>query len=321
MTVSIEHDGMLRVEDDGFHLDSGVDWQTEGSWWCFFDRERRLGGWIYHITRTTLSFASGGVWVWHDGARLFAEVPYFRDVRPQFFDLGDGDLRRFTWPDGVSLEMLEPLQRYRLTYNDAKRISLDLQYEGIMSPYVSAVGDPKRVTRFDQPCRVTGLLRLNGEAIPIDCLAMRDHSWGSRPEPAAPAEPSYAGQGPELASRPAPYLYATASADDAFFVILGRGILVRSDRRTDLVSITQRIERDPDGCPRHVIVDGEDTEGRRLHAEGETLSAILRPSQSRGIGWICVLDWSFDGQRCLGDIQDVWSIPAWREYRAWLKGS
>jgi len=73
--MTVGHEGLLKEEDDGFHPDPTQSWMTEGSWWSFYDRERRLGGWIYHLTRLNLGHASGGVWVWDDTATLFSEVP------------------------------------------------------------------------------------------------------------------------------------------------------------------------------------------------------------------------------------------------------
>ncbi len=72
---------------------------------------------------------------------------------------------------------------------------------------------------LDQFGRVTGTLVLHGEEIPIDCYAMRDHSWWHlRPE-----------QWKDNGGR-STYITGMASPDTAFFGA-GPGGFVRARRR------------------------------------------------------------------------------------------
>ena len=59
------------------------------------------------------------------------------------------------------------------------------------------------LTHFDQPGRVTGTLALLGDRIDVDCIAVRDRSWGRRPE--------HLGLTPRLS-----YAFGSASDGDAF---------------------------------------------------------------------------------------------------------
>jgi len=158
---------------------------------------------------------------------------------------------------------------------------------------------------------------LGNETILVDCYALRDHSWGPRSDAPGPS-PTW-GSGESLARRPAPYLWGAASEKHTFFVMGQHSVLVRDGERADLPNPEQRIDRDPTGRPTHIVVTGDDTAGRRLHAEGEVLSAIARPSGSSNFGWVCYVEWDIDGDVGPGDVQDIWPIGQWREYRRWAR--
>ena len=320
MTQGLE--SLVGPSDDDFH--PGADpWHTEGSWWGFSVPERRIGGWIYHLTRLGLGVASGGVWVWDDRATSCFEAPYYRNEVIQPLPPGPHNLNDFRWPDGVALRTLEPMQRYRMQYRDRDLIELDLEYCGISAPYVSANGSPPRPFRLEQVCRVTGTLALRGERIAVDCLAMRDHSWGIRKEQTLSTTPTALIGRDELArldQRPVVYFYGNASADEAFFVMGPGGYLTHKGVRHDLAQVRQTIRRNAaNDHIETIVVEGTDTAGRALHAEGRALSCIDRPSNS-GLGMIYVVEWNINGHAGYGDLQDIWPIDLWSAFRAARRG-
>ncbi len=309
-------ESLLTPTDDGFHRDLSVTWQTEGSWWCFFHEERRLAGWIYHLTRTTLGVASGGVWIWDDQATQWYEAPYFMIQNTQPITSA-ADLRSMRWPDGVALTALKPLQRYRLTYDDSPAVAFDLEYQSMMSPYETTVGFPPAVVRFEQPSTVTGHLRLRNEVLAIDCMAMWDHSWGDRPEPRT--NPTRGGTSPEqLANRPAPYLWGTASASQAFFVMGNKGYFVADGARSALLNVEQLTVRRPgDGMIESMTVTGVDEIGRTLKATGHPVNLLIRPSAGSSVGFIYTMKWHINGVDAVGDVQDAWPVEDWSAYRSY----
>ena len=96
----------------------------------------------------------------------------------------DQDLDDCRLPTGVAIKVLEPCHRYALGYDDGDRLQADLRFEGVMPPEpLTAVGSTfGSAHHFDQFGRVSGELILHGERIPIDCIGMRDRTWGARPE-------------------------------------------------------------------------------------------------------------------------------------------
>src|SRR5690606_26426048 len=126
---------------------------------------------------------AGGAWVWDDTAHLPWEVLYsanFTALRlPRDQDLDDIRL-----PTGVSVRAIEPLTSYEIGYEDEGRLQAKLRFDAVMAPFALSSGDTGfgGLGHFDQFGRMSGHIVLDGETIDIDCLSMRDRSWGPRPE-------------------------------------------------------------------------------------------------------------------------------------------
>lgn len=114
---------------------------------------------------------------------------------------------------GLRFQVLEPLQRLRVTYSGpanllAKGLDLadpgpalkaspidaleiDLEYQNLIPVYGLAgnedavggiAGGEETIAsrHYQVPCRVRGTVRLEGEVHQVDALGYRDHSWGPR---------------------------------------------------------------------------------------------------------------------------------------------
>ena len=176
---------IFTERDDRFHFDelAGDWWSTETAWFSFSHPERRLGGWFYTMARPTIGTVAGGAWVWDDAAHLPWEVLYSANYTALELPR-DQDLDDITLPTGVSIRVIEPCMSYSLGYNDASRLQATLRFEGVMppEPLTSTGSTFGRSHHFDQIGRVSGEIILHGETIPIDCLAVRDRTWGRRRE-------------------------------------------------------------------------------------------------------------------------------------------
>jgi hypothetical protein len=141
----------VTPDDDQWHDYSQQWWETETTWWSFNVPERKLGGWLYTQVLAVQGTCNGGAWVWDD-----SEAGALYEVRHQGLAFPDrGDLRHATFPNGNTVEMLEPLMKYRTTYSDPGRFEADLVHEGIMVPHsIRSAAWPFWATRhFDQPIR------------------------------------------------------------------------------------------------------------------------------------------------------------------------
>lgn len=301
----------LTAEDDGFHgPPDDAWWWTETAWFWFFVPERRLGGWIHHWVRPNIGVCGGGWWIWDDTSFLHWDAPWYSNHHNLRIP-ADADLRDITFPTGVSLRCLEPLSTYELRYDrSSDPVAFDLRFDAVMEPWVSAVDGPAgRVPHhLDQFGRVHGRLDLHGEAIDVDCLAIRDRTWRVRSERWTEG----GGHG---------YTSAMASSGEAFLSVGGdgdsTGFLVLDGRRSGFRGGRRTVERDPDhGFVTQVRVEATDDLGRQLDAHGRSVSRQAMPVPGvAGVAWTSLVEWTINGVRALGDDQEPWPIMTWSHAR------
>lgn len=312
------HDApQITARDDGFHFGemSARWWITETAWFSFCKPEMKLGGWLYSMFRPNIGTVAGGAWVWDDTASVPWEVPYSANYTalriPENADLNDIAL-----PTGVSLKTLEPLTRYRLGFRDEDRLTADLAFEAVMPPRPmrKANSSFQKLSHFDQFGRVSGTIVLHGREIGIDCLAIRDRSWGPRPE-----------------HRPGRSAYVTgiAAPDHAFLAVtqwndpdyaISYGFLIEDGVTGDIVSGRRVVERDPaTGYVARITIEGTDEHGRSLLAEGRRLSGIVLNRHSF-IDSNGLIEWSINGRTGHGEDQDMWPVHEWSAMRRKMRG-
>lgn len=298
--------------DDGFHVaELGPDWwATETAWFSFHHPARRLGGWLYTMVRPNIGTVAGGAWIWDESAALPWEVPY--SAAYSALELPrDLDLRDCHLPTGVSIKVVEPCLVYALRYDDGERLQATLRFEAVMPPHpLTAHGSTfGRAHHFDQLGRVRGEIVLHGERIAIDCVAMRDRTWGRRPEDRP---------------RQAAYVTGATSDGDGFLAVTNAradgdevvaGFLRRAGRVASLVGGARRVERDPaSGWATRVTLAARDAEGRELAASGEVRSRIVL-NRHTFIDVNSLVRWDLDGREAWGEDQDMWPVHRWARAR------
>jgi hypothetical protein len=151
---------------------------TETWWWSCHVAERNLNCEVYFWKHPNLNVMSGGVWVFQGVKKHHLHCEHFNFKNwlpaPQI------DGASFYSPElDLRINILEPMKRHEVIYRHVGTdTSLRLTATSIQPPAMRANN-----AHFEQAQHMTGLLRLNGEDIRIDCLAMRDRSWGEpRPE-------------------------------------------------------------------------------------------------------------------------------------------
>ena len=296
---------VFGVDDDRFHFDVMSDrwWETETSWFSFHHPGRNLGGWLYTMVRPNIGTVAGGIWVWDADAHLPWEVPYSANYSALQLPSG-ADLRDITLPTGVSIRVIEPTMSYALGFDDGDRLRVDLRFDAVMPPEpLTAVGSTfGSAHHFDQFGRVTGEVVLHGEALQIDCIAMRDRTWGPRPE-----------------HRPRQAAYVTGAADGehAFLAVtntqgdrdpVAYGFLRRDGRTVRLVDGERLVARDPaQGWITSLTIEATDAEGRRMRAVGTPVSRII-VNRHTFIDINSLVRWDLDGHTAWGEDQDMWPV-------------
>lgn len=285
----------LTAADDRFHSIASDDrWWTETCWFSFDQPGSELSATFYPLFRPNLGVCSLAVYVWDPSAHEPHLVRYGRSWWHLAMPTTPLESLRL---EGLEYDAVEPLQRYRVAFRDGDRIDVDLTYVGLRAARPSGVG--QGLGHLDQPCRVTGEVRLEASRYAIDSLAMRDRSWHVRSD----------GR-----SIRAGYTYGTASGDDQFLAVSGwdgasyqirTGYLVRDGVDHPLVAGVRRvIGRDPAGYPLGIEIEATDAAGRRLEARGRCLNRLANPATPGLFAWMSMTAWD-DGS--FGEDQDIWS--------------
>ena len=201
---------------------------------------------------------------------------------------------------------------YDLGYQDPGRLEIALRFAGVMPPEpLTAVGSTfGSAHHFDQFGHVTGVIMLGDERIEVDCIAMRDRTWGPRPE---------------HRPRQAAYVTGAASVDHGFLAVtntaapdddrIAYGFLRRDGRVVALAAGQRRVDRDPtNGHVKRVTIAATDAEGRSLHAIGEPVSRIIINRHSF-IDINGLVQWEIDGSEGWGEDQDMWPVHQFAQTR------
>lgn len=303
--------------DDNFHfLQMGTDWwATETAWFSFHVPERALGGWFYSMFRPNIGTVAGGCWIWDEHAHLPWEVPYSANYSALQLP-ADTDLRDCQLPTGVAIRVLEPGMQYALGFDDGERLQADLTFSGIMPPEpLTAVNSTfGKASHFDQFGRVHGELVLHGERIAVDCIGMRDRTWGRRPEDRP---------------RQAAYVTGATASGDGFLAVtnvkpegdkVAYGFLLRDNETAALVDGERRLVRDAtNGWITAIELTATDARGRTLTATGTPRSRIII-NRHTFIDINSLICWDLDGNEAWGEDQDMWPVHRWSRQRRAARG-
>jgi hypothetical protein len=315
----------FTAADDDFHDEVLTDrwWESETSWFSWNVPERRMGGWTYCQARPNANLCNGGVWIWDDAASSAWDLPYhvhYAGLR--LVDRGERDMRNFEWPTGVHIEVLEPLTRYAIDYEDPPDLELHLTFDAIMAPNPHPIGVAPFIkgTHFDQAGHVTGETVLRGERIPIDCFSVRDRSWGPRPM-GRPKRRAPGATDVRAATGGIGYSFGVAGPGDAWLVYslpaleddpLSCGFLLRDGEYAHILKGERRVDVDPAaGWVTHIEIEAVDDAGRELCVIGDAASRHWR-----GNGGDTLFRWRWDGLEGWGEDQTYCSRSIWEARKA-----
>lgn len=281
----------------------------------------------YLWAHPNMNLLSSGAWVWQ-GIKvdtLQSELFDVRDFIPDAPITVDGDLDGFVLPNGYGVEVLEPLRKIRISYEDRDRDnSFDVTGTAVMPPAMVASGK-----HFDQAMKMEGHVRLRGRDHVIDGYHVRDRSWGeTRPETPRLAPPLYWSSpvfGDDFA------LNVTGIDDptqdpvwkglydfgpeqvDAF----NRGWVWRDGELYGVAKVSIRTQWDrATGYPIAQLIDLTDTGGREFTITGTVTAASNWHIWSNVRAGVCLARWECEGRIGWGDLQPV----AWTDFIHHLMG-
>jgi hypothetical protein len=297
---------------------------AETYWYSFFDEASQLHGGIYLWAHPNLRTASAGVWLFRGFKphRMDAEHFHYEHHLPW----PEEDGRHVRVPSlGLEIEVVEPLQRHTVRYEDAGTDTmLRLDLTGVMPPVIRGNN-----AHFEQPMRVRGDARVDGGTHRIDCVAMRDRSWGEpRPERAISHPPIGFAVG---ASDDGSIAFTFNGTDDpatadwaALYHVppanqLKDGWIWRGGELRKVTSMSRRCVRDPQTLrPLSVAVSLIDDAAQEHRLQATFLGCLpFSPWSMIQTHW-CPVMWRLDdGREFRGELQDAF----WSSYVRHLRGS
>jgi hypothetical protein len=187
--------GNLTPKDDYTHPVGPEKNFNESVYFNFFDPNQRRGGFLRIGNRANEGYAEMTIIIWNpDGSA------YFTYAKPK---ISNND----RWQaGGLDVEIVEPTDKIRTRYdgqalflkeprdmenpsnafknNPSQAIEIDLLHTAV-GPLYGHVGEPGDGNEFarshtEQHMRVSGKLKLAGDALEFSGWGLRDHSWGPR---------------------------------------------------------------------------------------------------------------------------------------------
>lgn len=284
---------MANERDDYLHDPADDDrWWSETYWFSFDDPGTKLSCHFYPLFRRNLGIAALQVFVWEPGKDANWSVPYYKchwHLPCPAFEGARLEL------DQLSYEIVEPMSKYRVRYNDPGRFVADLQMSGATEIFTPGVGSVY-TGHIDQPMKVTGSIELCGQKIDLDCHGMRDRSWGLRSDHKDDSR--------------AYYFYGIS--DEASFLVINLldaaraktvGFVEADGRRGRVSAIEMEKTEDAVGRADYVKCSMSDDLGRSFTFEGKTRNHFPVHANPHQFAWLSMIEWQ--GGKLYGQFQEV----------------
>jgi hypothetical protein len=278
---------------------------NESAWFSFSLPQRRLHGAIQYYFRPNMRMLNGGPMLWDPSGTFSWNCLYYNWSHLQALPPG---AQKFdmTANNSLSVKVLEPLARYAIRY-DLEDFVLDLQWQAIGPMHELRSADPgqKATAKFhmEQPGRMTGSMRRDGEHYTIDCFSMRDTSYGPRDYASTASGGYFWGIAKDSA------FHAITKGEGAVQNLIG-GFLWREGQMASLATGTRRVLEFGRYGPRRVAFDAIDTLGRSVSALGSIDDGLIFTGYTDHTVVWSLCEWDVGGVTHWGDNQEF--CPALR---------
>jgi hypothetical protein len=303
--------GDLVPEDDYTHPLGPEKNFNESMYFNFFDRLRRVGGFVRLGNRANEGNAEMTVTLYLPDGRVlfrFERAPISHndafDAGGLRFEVIEPTQRLRTRYDGKLLELREPRAmadpRKAFAESPRKRVSIDLVHEAV-GPMYGGHSDREESSRdasqqfakahYEQHMAVTGTLHIDDESFPIEGFGLRDHSWGPRFWQAIHSyEWLTLNFGPDFGA-----MLSIIRRDPSHERI--GGVVVRGDQLDTVKSAKLSAEYEDNGLyHKRVSALLETAKGERLDIRGEVVSFI--PLRNRRDGMVTHIGEGMTEWRC-----------------------
>lgn len=323
---------VLQASDELRHPhgdDPDPHWR-ESWYWNFSDPENEIGGWLYLWVVPNQPLKSGMLVSFYHGVPTHADSNQLAWTAPGHVYRGPDDswvycykedVERLITEDvddvdlcGLKLERLEPLEHYRLRFQDGDNASFDIDCKWMTVPWdfadnVHPTPEWLAKNRYHRGWIADGELVIGGRKYEIKTTGDSDHSWGTR-------DMTVFGQN-NLKT------YAIQSPDGGLSVkaqMLGepghevpRGYIAFGKDMQAVSSITEQSRYHETGEMYDITLRVEDVTGRVVEAHMDKMYGAVSGGRQtvgyEGAGVWDVVDWG----RCAGLASCWWSVGITRE--------
>jgi hypothetical protein len=236
--------------------------------------------------------------------------------------MGDGfDLQNYQLASGVKVRCLKPVMDYQVDYDDGHGTGIHFTWKALMpgydihdpamDPMVAAGDDASKYAwgtayngHYDQTGAVEGEVTVDGRTIPFSSVAVRDHSWGPRPERHlttlswlnAHFDDGFCVHAmcdfqPESDSD-VRFTHGYAIVDGQLIGLAGGGAKTRRDGRQ----------------PEEVVLELRSPEGRQWELHGQAQNAYPWPAWPNVVGFNALMRWECEGRTGYGEAYDFYGL-------------
>ena len=290
---------------------------TETQYFGFSVPEAGIHALCYLWHRPNLRIVTGGAWAWQGIKRTAVHSELF-DMRTFMNDsFLENDLHDFRMVNGYGVKIIEPLQKFHMTYADeARGNSIDLMHEAVAPAVMFGDGN-----HFEQAMKVTGELVLRGKRYEVNCYNIRDRSWGK------PRQEDHTSLPPtswmtavfnddfalncnvlDQASRDPEVPAELAIPDER---TLSGGWIYRNGQVGCIVEAKKRVARAPEThLPTAIDLEVTDELDRQVKMTGRLVASCPWEAWGNVMMHISLMRWESEGQVTYGDCQEA----HWTDY-------
>lgn len=281
---------------------------NESVWFSFSKPEQRLHGFVQYYFRPNMGMLNGGPVMWDPSGTFTWNCRYYNWSHLQAMPAG-AEKFNMTALNSLSVQVLEPLTRYAVRY-DNEGLEMELEWEAIGPIHELGTSDPgqQATARFhlEQPGRMRGTIRQDGDLLDIDCFSMRDTSFGPREYQSLATGGYFWGIAADSS------FHALAMGEGREQNVIG-GYIWRDGELASLVSGTRRVVEFGSYGPKVVAFEATDTLGRTMQATGRIDEGLIFTGYTDHTVVWSLVEWDWDRVTHWGDNQEFCSAVRFRK--------
>lgn len=280
---------------------------NENSWFSISIPERRIHGLIQHFFRPNMNILNGGPVLWDPSGTSQWDCLYYNWSHLQAIPPGSEKFD-LTARNSLSVRVIEPLQRYHITY-DKDGFQMDLLWEAAGPAHQMETGDPDQAKtaafHVEQPGRMKGMIRRHGEEFAIDCWSMRDCSSGPYDTEVWPT---------------GGYFWGIGETGSFLTLCIGRkpeaktmgGFLMRDGVQASLASGKRTVLQYGRFGPARMLFEGTDVLGRSIRATATVDPGLVFTGYTDHTVIWSLTEWQVEDEIYWGDNQEFYPSETFR---------